>query len=183
VQPTSHMEKCRGTIIRRTPLTESSLIIHWCTEEQGIIKTIAKGARRPKSPFAGKLDLFCEAEFVIARSRKTDLHPLRELSLNSIRPGLRQSYLQTLAATYFVQLLSLVTEPESPIASLNNLLNRALNHLEENLPEIKAILHYEKEMAQLLGVLEPGGTPAKNLEQAGHRLPKTRMELFRQIGH
>ena len=82
-----------------------------------------------------------------------------------------------------MQLLSLVTEPESPIASLNNLLNRALNHLEENLPEIKAILHYEKEMAQLLGVLEPGETPAKNLEQAGHRLPKTRTELFRLIGH
>ena len=177
------MEKCKGTIIRRIPLTESSLIINWCTEDHGILKTVAKGARRPKSPFAGKLDLFCEAEFAIIRSKKSDLHPLRELSLTSLRSGLRQSYLQTLAATYFVQLLNLVTEPETPITSLNNLLNRALNHLEKTLPDMKAILHYEKQMTQLLGILDPDQTAAKNLEQAGHRLPKTRMELFRLIDH
>ena len=177
------MEKCKGTIIRRIPLTESSLIINWCTEDHGILKTVAKGARRPKSPFAGKLDLFCEAEFAIIRSKKSDLHPLRELSLTSLRSGLRQSYLQTLAATYFVQLLNLVTEPETPITSLNNLLNRALNHLDKTLPDMKAILHYEKQMAQLLGILDPDQAPAKNLEQAGHRLPKTRMELFRLIDH
>ena len=177
------MEKCKGTIIRRIPLTESSLIINWCTEDHGILKTVAKGARRPKSPFAGKLDLFCEAEFAIIRSKKSDLHPLRELSLTSLRSGLRQSYLQTLAATYFVQLLNLVTEPETPITSLNNLLNRALNHLEKTLPDMKAILHYEKQMAQLLGILDPDQAPAKNLEQAGHRLPKTRIELFRLIDH
>ena len=29
----------------------------------GRISTVAKGARRPKSPFAGKLDLFYEADF------------------------------------------------------------------------------------------------------------------------
>lgn len=177
------MEKCKGTIIRRIPLTESSLIINWCTEDHGILKTVAKGARRPKSPFAGKLDLFCEAEFAIIRSKKSDLHPLRELSLTSLRSGLRKSYLQTLAATYFVQLLNLVTEPETPITSLNNLLNRALNHLEKTLPDMKAILHYEKQMTQLLGILDPDQAPAKNLEQAGHRLPKTRMELFRLIDH
>jgi DNA repair protein RecO (recombination protein O) len=177
------MEKCKGTIIRRTPLTESSLIINWCTEDHGIVKTVAKGARRPKSPFVGKLDLFCEAEFVIMRSKKSDLHALRELSLTSLRPGLRKSYLQTLAATYFVQLLNLVTEPETPIPALNNLLNRALNHLEENLPDIKAILHYENQMVKLLGILDPDQAAQRNLEQAGHRLPKSRTELFRLISH
>jgi len=177
------MDKCKGTIIRRTPLTESSLIINWCTEDHGILKTVAKGARRPKSPFAGKLDLFCEAEFAIIRSKKSDLHPLRKLSLTSLRPGLRKSYLQTLAATYFVQLLNMVAEPETPIRSLNHLLNRALGHVENTLPDMKAILHYEKQMTQLLGILDPEQSPAKNLEQAGHRLPKTRTELFRLIGH
>ena len=55
--------KTRGTLIRRSPLTETSLIVHWCTHDHGIVKTVAKGARRPKSLFAGKLDLFylCES--------------------------------------------------------------------------------------------------------------------------
>jgi DNA repair protein RecO (recombination protein O) len=175
------MEKCKGTVIRRIPLTESSLIVTWCTEEHGILRTVAKGARRPKSPFAGKLDLFFEAEFEIIRSKKSDLHPLRELSLTSLRSRLRDSYLQTLAATYFVQLLNQVTEPETPVRKLNNLLNRALHHLEQTLPDMKAILHYEKQMAQALGILDPGQPPAVNLERVYYRLPKTRAELLRLI--
>ena len=175
------MEKCKGTIIRRIPLTESSLIVTWCTEQHGILRTVAKGARRPKSPFAGKLDLFFEAEFEIIRSKKSDLHPLRELSLTSLRPRLRDSYLQTLAATYFVQLLNQVTEPETPVRKLNNLLNRALDHLEQTLPDMKAILHYEKQMAEALGILDPGLPPAGNLKRVYHQLPKTRTELLRLI--
>ncbi|MFP6872594.1 MAG: DNA repair protein RecO [Verrucomicrobiales bacterium] len=176
------MEKCKGTVIRRTPLTESSLIVTWCTGEHGILRTVAKGARRPKSPFAGKLDLFFEAEFEIIRSKKSDLHTLRELSLTSSRSRLRNSYLQTLAATYFIQLLNQVTEPETPIRKLNNLLNRALDHLEEKLPDMKTILHYEKQMTQALGILEPGQTPAKTLHNVYHRLPKTRAGLLQLIG-
>jgi DNA repair protein RecO (recombination protein O) len=52
------MDKAHGIVIRLTKLTETSLIVHWCTREAGLLKTVAKGARRPKSPFAGKLDLF-----------------------------------------------------------------------------------------------------------------------------
>ena len=55
------MNKCQGTIIRRIPLTESSMIVTWCTKDHGLLKTVAKGARRPKSQFSGKLDLFYEA--------------------------------------------------------------------------------------------------------------------------
>ena len=175
------MEKCKGTVIRRTPLTESSLIVTWCTEEHGILRTVAKGARRPKSPFTGKLDLFFEAEFEIIRCKKSDLHTLRELSLTSLRSRLRESYLQTLAATYFVQLLNQVTEPETPVRKLNNLLSRALDHLEQTLPDMKTILHYEKQMAEALGIHDPDQPPAGNLKRVYHRLPKTRAELLRLI--
>ena len=72
------MNKCQGTIIRRIPLTESSMIVTWCTKDHGLLKTVAKGASRPKSQFSGKLDLLYEAEFEIIRSKKTDLHNLKE---------------------------------------------------------------------------------------------------------
>ena len=75
------MNKCQGTIIRRIPLTESSMIVTWCTKDHGLLKTVAKGARRPKSQFSGKLDLFYEAEFEIIRSKKTDLHNLKEIKI------------------------------------------------------------------------------------------------------
>ena len=35
----------RGIIIRLTRLTDSSLIVHWFSEDHGLLKTVAKGAR------------------------------------------------------------------------------------------------------------------------------------------
>ena len=74
-------ESTHGLILRTRPLTETSLIVHWLTPDLGRIATVAKGARRPKSPFAGKLDLFYAADFSFSRSRRSELHVLREASL------------------------------------------------------------------------------------------------------
>ena len=47
-------EKANGIILRVRPLTDSSLIVHWLTQEHGRLSTVAKGARRPKSALRGK---------------------------------------------------------------------------------------------------------------------------------
>ena len=69
-----------GLILRVRPLTETSLITHWLTPELGRVATVAKGARRPKSPFRGKLDLFYEADFSFTRSRRSEYTTSRSLS-------------------------------------------------------------------------------------------------------
>ena len=74
-------ERSIGVILRVRPLTETSLIVHWLTPDLGRVATVAKGARRPKSPFRGKLDLFYEADFSFQRSRRSELHNLREVVL------------------------------------------------------------------------------------------------------
>ena len=73
-------ERAHGIILRTRPLTDSSLIVQWLTAEYGRVSTVAKGARRPKSPYLGKLDLFYEAEFTVQRSRRSTLHNLREVA-------------------------------------------------------------------------------------------------------
>src|ERR1043165_6976465 len=78
-----------GIIMRTRPLTETSLIVQWITAEAGRISTVAKGARRAKSPFLGKLDLYYEADFSFQRARKSSLHTLREVNLQATRPNLR----------------------------------------------------------------------------------------------
>ena len=62
-------ERAQGLVLRVHPLTETSLIIRWLTREHGRIATVAKGARRPKSPFRGKIVLFYLADFTFSRSR------------------------------------------------------------------------------------------------------------------
>ena len=80
------IQSATGMILRTRPLTETSLILHWLTPDFGRIATVAKGARRPKSPFLGKLDVFYLADFSFSRSRRSDLHALREVSLRELTP-------------------------------------------------------------------------------------------------
>src|SRR5438445_6488303 len=108
-------ESTTGLILRTYPLTETSLIVHWLTPDAGRISTVAKGARRPKSPFRGKLDLFYLADFSFTRSRRSDLHALREVSLRERHGILRQDlgYLQQ--ASYCAALIQQTTETETPL--------------------------------------------------------------------
>ena len=173
--------KARGTLIRRSPLTETSMIVHWCTHESGIIKTVAKGARRPKSQFAGKLDLFYLCEVEIHPARKGDLHILKDLKLERPRLGLRKNYLQTLTASYFVRLIEIVSEPEAPMPEIADLLDRGLNYLEDSEADWRAIRHFEKQLADCLGVTESRTEPIRSIEDLFGRIPSQRTELEQRI--
>ncbi len=111
------VESATGLVLRTRPLTETSLIVHWLTPELGRLATVAKGARRPKSPFHGKLDLFYLCQFSFSRSRSSELHNLREVSVLQTHEFLRRelSYLQQ--AAYCVRLVEQATETETPLGS------------------------------------------------------------------
>lgn len=176
------MEKAEGIIIRLTRLTDSSLIVTWCTEQLGLLKTVAKGARRPKSGFAGQLDLFVEAHLEWVPSRRSDLHVLREVEVRSHRLGLRRSYVKTVLAAYFGQLLEQFVEREHAVPELYDLLRRGLNHLEAEGASQRAMLHYERELARLLGVAEEGQNAGAALERAFGRMPRARETCLNLLG-
>src|SRR6185503_3997871 len=96
-------ERTVGLILRTRPLTETSLIVQWLTRDLGRISTVAKGARRTKSPFHGKLDLFYLADLSFQRSRRSELHALREVSVQDFHAPLRQNVNYLQQAAYFVQ--------------------------------------------------------------------------------
>ncbi|MAE31407.1 MAG: hypothetical protein CMO43_07430 [Verrucomicrobiales bacterium] len=56
-------------------------ICRYLTTDNQVRIGLAKGARRAKSPFRGKLDLFHLAEFSFRRSRRSELHTLCEVVL------------------------------------------------------------------------------------------------------
>jgi len=172
------MEKSQGILIRLTRLTETSLIVHWFTDHHGLIKTVAKGARRPSSPFAGKLDLFFGAEIVWSRSRHGELHALREAAIASWREPLRARYPSTLMASYFCRLLEMAVEREHPDFSLYDLLLRGLDYLEQNDPSERALRHYEDELARILGIAHDRRSPESALRDALGGLPAMRGQLL-----
>ncbi len=172
------MDKSRGIVIRLTKLTETSLIVHWCTREAGLIKTVAKGARRPRSPFAGLLDLFVEADLVWVPSRRSELHILKEVDVAEFRTELRRRYADTVLAAYFGQLLEKVVERDHPVPELFELLQKALDYLVGARADRKAMLHYERKLAELLGVGHEGLNAGAALERAFGALPKGRADCL-----
>src|ERR1700722_17884674 len=123
------IESATGIILRTRPLTETSLIVHWLTPDFGRIATVAKGARRPKSPFSGKLDLFYFADFSFSRSRSSDLHNLREVSLRETHGAIRKSILKLHQAAYATAFVEQATETETPLAAIYQLVREFLDCL------------------------------------------------------
>ena len=160
------------------------MIVTWFTQSLGKLKTVAKGARRPKSPFAGRLDLFFAADITFALSRRSELHILREVSVRDPREGLRLQYERTLLAAYFVELVEMTTEFEHPAPEVYDLLRRALNYLDKAEPSRRAMMHFEGRLGRLLGVIGEHNADVQPsqaiLRLAGH-LPPERGALLRAL--
>src|ERR1700690_2780665 len=123
------VETTLGLVLRTRPLTETSLIVHWLTPELGRLATVAKGARRPKSPFRGKLDLFYLADISFSRSSGSDPHNLREGGLRETHSALRQDLVLLQQASYCAALIEQSTEIETPLPHLFDLMLGLLGHL------------------------------------------------------
>jgi len=170
-----------GIVVRLTRLTDTSLIVHWFTQDHGLMKTVVKGARRPSSPFAGKLDLFFGGEIGVQRARRGELHVLREVAIDAWRDGLRRHYSSTQLAAYFCQLLELAVEPEHPEPLLYGLLQRALDHVAGAAASLRALRHFEAELARLLGVAHHQRAAELCLQDALGSLPASRSGLLEQL--
>lgn len=175
------MDTTSALLLRKTKLSDTSLILTWLTLAHGKMKTVAKGARQPKSRFAGRLDLFFECDITIARSRKSELHTLRDADLIEAHEGLRRDYDRVALAAYFVELIELVTEPEHAVADLYDLLHRALRHLNDNAASLRALEHFERELVRLLGIQHPEVSAALAIGRAYHKLPAARRDLVARL--
>lgn len=144
-------ESAHGIILRTRPLTETSLIVHWLTPDFGRLAMVAKGARRPKSLFTGKLDLFYEADFSFARSRKSDLHVLREVNLRETNKFLRNDISKLRRAAYACAFIEQATETESPIPAIYDLLLEFLKAL-QNQNSAQMIFAFELKLLRELGL-------------------------------
>jgi DNA repair protein RecO (recombination protein O) len=146
------IESATGLILRTRPLTETSLIIHWLTPDFGRIATVARGARRLKSPFLGKLDLFYLADFSFSRSLRSDLHTLREVGLRETHSALRQDIGRLRQAAYAAAFVEQATETETPLPAIFELMREFLACLcrQKSAPQI--VFAFELKFLHELGL-------------------------------
>jgi DNA repair protein RecO (recombination protein O) len=161
-------ESASGIILRTRPLTETSLIVHWLSPNFGRLATVAKGARRAKSPYVGKLDLFYEADFSFSRSRSSELHTLREVRLQKTNSALREDILKLRQAAYAAAFIVQTTETETPLPMVYEVFKEFLESLCAHEPLPQLIFAFELKMLHELG-LEPDLDEVK-LSAGGQKL-------------
>jgi|SRR5688572_9531959 len=168
-------ERASGIIIRTRALTETSLIVHFLSADLGRIALVARGARRPKSPFAGKLDLFYEGDISFSRSRKSELHNLREVALRDVHAALRKDLSRLNAAAYYTVLLEQGTETETPIPEFHQLCRDVLQALDLRAPSAGFVFALELKLLLALGAAPSASVSegARQLLNAYETLPLT----------
>ena len=175
------MEQARAILLRRYRYSENSLIVVWLTDRHGKVKTAVRGATKPGGAFAGRLELFTEADIAFKPQKSGDLHSLAEVS-GDPATALPTTYATVLAASYFAELCDLFTETMHPVPEIYSLLERAWGYLKVNPPARRAVLHFEAELAKVLGINDASRSPHRALEAVHHRLPGNRETLLRHLG-
>jgi DNA repair protein RecO (recombination protein O) len=145
-------ERATGLILRTRPLTETSLIVQWLTAQCGRVATVAKGARRPKSPFRGKLDLFFECDFTFRRSRRSELHTLCEVGLRDSHAALREDLGWLEQASYAAALIEQATETDTPLPVVFELMRGLIAHLPKQPAAAVNVLGFEVKLLAELGL-------------------------------
>jgi DNA repair protein RecO (recombination protein O) len=146
------LERATGIVLRTRPLTETSLIVHWLTADLGRVATVAKGARRPQSAFRGQIDLFYVAEFSFVRSRRSELHTLRESRLLNANALLRRDLEQLEQAAYCARMIEQSTETESPMPGLYHTFSKLLEALPHQPAQPQALFAFEMKFLDELGL-------------------------------
>ena len=98
----------RAIVLRKTKLGESDLILTLLAEDGSQMRAVAKGARKPASSFAARLELYSVVDLLVARGRSLDI--VKEARLVESNERLRRDIEHAAGAAPMAELLDRVTQ-------------------------------------------------------------------------
>jgi DNA repair protein RecO (recombination protein O) len=145
--------RCEGIVLKTHALGDTSLIVVVYTREHGLLKLVAKAARRAPSRFGYALEPLSRSRFVVYHKPDRDLHLVSQAEV--LEPtGSRLSDLTRLAhAQAALELIDRLVWGEEPHAELFDLLAATLRGMTaEPAPSLPALtLAFQLQVAGLLG--------------------------------
>ncbi|MGH7133660.1 MAG: DNA repair protein RecO [Phycisphaerales bacterium] len=100
--------------IRHWDWSETSQTVSLFTRGHGLVRALAKGAKRPGSPFSGGLELLTVGDAGLVIKPTTELALLTEWDLTEIFPALRTSLPRQHAGLYAADLLQRLVTDRDP---------------------------------------------------------------------
>ena len=121
--PVRHDE---AVCIRHWDYSETSQTVGLYSRSSGLMRAIAKGARRPRGPFGGGIDLLTRGEFGAIASAGSELSSLVEWTLLETFPHLRTSVGANRVAYYAADMTGRMSVLHDPHPDLYDALVRVL---------------------------------------------------------
>lgn len=115
--------------IRHWDWSETSQTVSLLTREHGLIRGLAKGAKREHSRFSGGIELLTRGQIIWIAKPGAELATLTDWDLSELYPGIRASLACYYAGMYAADLCQLAVRDHDPHPGLFDALHRALGSL------------------------------------------------------
>ncbi|MEM1422548.1 MAG: DNA repair protein RecO [Planctomycetota bacterium] len=156
----------QAVVLRQWDFSETSQTVALFTRTHGLVRGLAKGAKREKSRFSGGLEPVTRGELLFIEPTKSDLATLTEWDLQEVFWGARRSYKSHLAALYLCDLLSRTVADNDPHPRLFDDLVRLLRALDEDDAHPRVVLEAQWKLLHETGS-SPNLTPPEGTRAVG----------------
>lgn len=125
----AHIIKTHGFVLNTTPFKESSMFVSLLTKQNGKIRLIAKGVRRPKSRFCGALERFSLDEIIYYQRESREVYTLSDAVVIQGYDAIRAHPEKVNAALVLCEFFDKTLPPEEPHTHAFSLLHDFLTDL------------------------------------------------------
>jgi DNA repair protein RecO (recombination protein O) len=148
--PRPRSYKTRAIVLAHFDLGEADRIITLLTPEDGKLRAIAKGVRRPRSRIGGSVEPFAELDVVLARGRSLDV--ITQVGVAHAWLHLRDALESTATAWYLGELADRAVEERAGAHPVYGLLRRGCQLLDDGMAPGRVARWFEMGLADALGV-------------------------------
>ncbi len=145
------MDPATAIVLRTIEFSETSLIVTLLTREFGRLSALAKGARRPKGPFEGSLDLLSVCRVVVIRKSSDTLDLLTEAKLQRRFRGAERSLERLYGGYYVAEMLRLLTDDHDPHPDVYDLALQTLHQIDGSGDVASSLAYFDLQALRMLG--------------------------------
>ncbi len=148
--PTPRIYRTSAIVLSRFDLGEADRVVTLLTPEEGKLKAVAKGVRRPRSRIGGAVEPFAELELLLVRGRTFDV--ITQASVGHAWLALRDRLESAATAWYVGELAERAVEERAFAYPVYALLCRAYQLLDDGMAPGRVARWFEMDLADALGV-------------------------------
>jgi len=140
----------QGIVLRSYPFGEADKVVIILSPNRGKLRTVAKGVRKTKSRFGGRLETLTHVDLVLYEGKNLDM--ITQVSIIEAFPTLRGDLDRVVAAGTMIEVADFVAQENEPTLRLFLLLQRGLRALDAGEPHPDLVTGYLLKSAEIVGV-------------------------------